>query len=371
MRPRLMIGLLCALLLAALVAASALPAPRVQAGPALQGVPRLDGYNIYFSEAFGEASRFDRGPNGLSRFAGLLQMLGANLYTLEWRTGIPTDADLLVLAGPATDLGADQTAWLWAYLQNGGRLLLVAEPVVGNYKALPFDKGLLALMWVDMGLRARNDAVVVEGELHEVIPPVGKVEEGAPTPEPPAPVVMPVLVEDFTTGGLNGASAISDGVTGELAFFLARSLEVDSTPRDATVTTLISSPETYYGEVAFAQYLADGLVEYNIGADTTRSALALAASFEKPGTGTRLVLIGDRHFATNAHGFQTSPPYSGAFLYPGNVRFMLNAVAWLLSTDPVAGELSFPDPAETATPTITPSPTPSPMPPTATPEPAS
>lgn len=99
--------------------ASALPPNRVQAGTALQGVPRLDGKNIYFSEAFGEASRFDRGPTGLSRFAGLLRLLGANLYTLEWRTGIPADADLLVIAGPLTDIGPDQTAWLWAYLQNG------------------------------------------------------------------------------------------------------------------------------------------------------------------------------------------------------------------------------------------------------------
>src|SRR5690606_14879801 len=107
MRPRLVVGLLCALLLAAIVVVSALPSTRVQADTMLQGVPRLDGYNIYFSEAFGEASRFDRSGAGVSRFAGLLQLLGANLYTLEWRTGIPADADLLVIPGPVQDIGAD------------------------------------------------------------------------------------------------------------------------------------------------------------------------------------------------------------------------------------------------------------------------
>jgi len=96
MRPKILFGLICALLLAALVGASALPPNRVQAGTALQGVPRLDGKNIYFSEAFGEASRFDRGPTGLSRFAGLLRLLGANLYTLEWRTGIAAVAVFLL-----------------------------------------------------------------------------------------------------------------------------------------------------------------------------------------------------------------------------------------------------------------------------------
>lgn len=369
MRPKILFGLICALLLAALVGASALPPNRVQAGTALQGVPRLDGKNIYFSEAFGEASRFDRGPTGLSRFAGLLRLLGANLYTLEWRTGIPADADLLVIAGPLTDIGPDQTAWLWAYLQNGGRLLLITEPIVQNYKALPFDKGLLQLMWTDMGLRARNDVVVVEGGLREVAAPIEAVAEGELTPTPASPLTVPALVPVFTTTALTFDNPMADGVDGELAFFLAHSLEVDSTLRDATVTTLISSPAEFYGESAYAQYLADGIVEYNIGADTTRSALALAASFEKPDTGARVVLIGDRDFATNAAGFQTSPPYSSAFLYPGNVRFMVNAVAWLLDVAPVAGELSFPAPAETATPTITPSPTP--IPPTATPAPGS
>ncbi|NLE53075.1 MAG: hypothetical protein GX613_16880 [Chloroflexi bacterium] len=369
MRSRLVFGLLCALLLAAIVAASALPTPRVQADTALQGVPRLDGYNIYFSEAFGEASRFDRSGAGVSRFAGLLQMLGANLYTLEWRTGIPSDADLLVIPGPTQDIAADETAWLWAYLQNGGRLLLISEPMVPGVRALPSARGLMALMWTDMGLRGRDDVVVIEGGMREVLPPEEEVEDGEPTPPPPAPVEMPALVAEFTTGSLNGASGIASDVAGDLAFSVARSLEVDETLRDATVTTLISSADNFYGETEYADYLEEGLVEYNIGTDTTRSSLALAASFEKPSTGTRVVLIGDREFATNTAGFQTSPPYSSAFLYPGNVRFMLNAVAWLLGAEPVAGELSFPSPADTATPTITPSPTP--IPPTATPEPAS
>ena len=72
--------------------------------------------------------------------------------------------------------------------------------------------------------------------------------------------------------------------------------------------------------------------------------------------------VGDREFATNGGGFETSPPYSGAFLYPGNVRFMLNAIAWLLDAEPVAGEVSFPEPGPTATPTLTPTPTPTPLP---------
>ena len=80
--------------------------PTVQADNLLQNVPRLDGMKVYFSEANGEASRFDRTATGLSHFAGLLGELGANLYTLEWRTGVPADANLVVIAGPANALQA-------------------------------------------------------------------------------------------------------------------------------------------------------------------------------------------------------------------------------------------------------------------------
>ena len=48
------------------------PITQVSAANLLQDAPSLDGYKIYFTEANGEASRFDRSAEGLSRFAGLL-----------------------------------------------------------------------------------------------------------------------------------------------------------------------------------------------------------------------------------------------------------------------------------------------------------
>src|SRR5215470_8874766 len=106
--------------------------PTAQADALLQDQPRLDGVNIYFAESEGEASRFDRLDTGLSRFAGLMRQLGANLYTLEWHTNFPTDADLVVIAGPTNDLQPDQVARLWSYVNNHGRLLLLANPTPAN-----------------------------------------------------------------------------------------------------------------------------------------------------------------------------------------------------------------------------------------------
>src|SRR5215207_11289341 len=136
------------------------PETMVEASAMIQDVQRLDGINIYFTEAAKEPSRFDRSNAGLSRFAGLLSLLGANLYTLEWRTGFPTDADLIVIAGPTDDLLPDQIARLWSYINNDGHILLLADPVIGTVKAFPANSGLFQLMWTDMGLRARADVVL-------------------------------------------------------------------------------------------------------------------------------------------------------------------------------------------------------------------
>lgn len=337
--------------------------PKAQADNFLQDVPRLDGYHIYFSESAGEASRFDRSGTGLSRLAGLIELLGANMYTLEWRNGIPADADLVVIAGPTADLPAEQIAWLWSYVQDGGRLLLLADPIVGTSKAFKARAGLFQLMWDDMGLRGREDVVVTEsGETRQVIPPVPKPKADQPTPTPPAAVDVPVLISEFSATSVNTLHPIGSGLTGGLHFSGARSIEVDSAPRQSQVTPLVYSDSTFYGEIEFGTYLQLGYVQFNIDTDTTRTSLALAAAMDNIATEGRVVLIGDRDFATNGSGLQTSPAYSASFVYPDNPRFLLNAVAWLLGVESNASLLTFPTPGPTATPTTTPSPTPSPEP---------
>lgn len=357
MRRIIPLAVFALILIATIVVAIGTPStPRAEAEDILMGLPSLDGFQVYFAEANGEASRFDRTEEGLSRLAGLIQMMGADLYTLEWRTGIPDDADLLIMAGPRTDMSTDQAAWLWAYLQNGGRLLLIADPMIDGNRALSMTRSFFDLVWSDMGIRGRNDVVVAQGELRSVIPPTEEPGDEEAEMPPAEPVEVPELLPNFTTGILNPTHPITANLTDELVFFAARSLEADETPREAVITTLISSSSEYYGETEFGVFQETGFAEYNIGVDTTRSELSLAAAYENAKTGTRLVLIGDRDFATNHAGLQTSPPYSPSFLYPGNVRFLLNAVSWLLNAESV--EMTFPTPGPTVTPTITPSPTP-------------
>jgi hypothetical protein len=353
----------------ALASISFPPTLTVQAEELLQEVPRLDGYRVYFSESQAEASRFDRSSQGVSRFAGLLQILGAELYTLDWNKDIPPDADMVVMVGPTADLSPEQSARLWSYINSNGRVLLLAEPLIPRIRdgvhtfdvnrALPGERGFFQLTWADLGIRARDDVVVTEGDMHTVLVPVE--EEDAP----PLQVEMPMLVFNFTTDNVDAVHPITRGFDSDVAFFGARSIEFDASIQPFETTPLVFSGSEFYGEMSFAQYLADGIAEYNIGTDVSRGPKALAAAVENPRLGTRMVVIGDRDFITNGGGFITSPPFSAGFVYPGNVRFILNSVVWLMDVDSEdTVELAFPTAGPTVTPTVTPT-----LTPTATPEP--
>jgi uncharacterized repeat protein (TIGR01451 family) len=352
------------------------PAP-AQAELLLQDTPRLDGYKIYFTEADGEASRFDRSDVGLSRFAGLLSELGATLETLEWRTSFPSDADLIVIAGPAQDLDASKTARLWTYLNNGGKLLFLAEPLAWERqrpRGLGLESGIFQLLWTDLGVRVRNDIVLTEGVVPTFLPapvvqevPAAEVVTADATAEVSAEATaeaaaVPTATQpfapapqlNFTTQDLSDDSAITEDLGQPLAFFTARSLEIDLAVRDYPVQPLAFSSSEFYGENNFPDFYDTGVAVYNIGQDVPPGFLPLAAAYENPNTNSRLVLIGDRDFATNSGGMQSSPPNTGAFLYPGNVRFLLNSVTWLLGVEPV--EISLPTPGATSTPTMVPTP---------------
>lgn len=357
-----------ALVAALLLASGAFdrPAPQAAAAPLLQGVPRLDGVRIYFSEANGAASRFDRGPQGVSRFAGLLRLLGADLYTLEWHRVIPADADLVVIAGPTQDLTAEQVARLWLYMSDGGRVLLLANPTALGSRAFAMRTGLFRLLVDDLGVRGRDDVMVIEGMREvPVFPP--PATPGEPTATPPPPEEVFALITDFLAEHRNVGHPITTELEGPFAFFGARSIEIEpQLPAGVTASPLLFSFGDYFGERAFAEYERTGVAEYHPTGDTQRDRQPLAAAITDSRSGLRMVLVGDREFATNGGGLQTSPAYSRGYLYPDNARFLLNAVVWLLETEVEPVPLEFATPAPTGSPTPLPSPTP--VPPTATPE---
>lgn len=308
-----------------------------------QDVHRLDGYSIYFSEEDREANPYDRSDEGASLFAGLLSNLGATVRTLDWRQGIPEDADLVIMAGPTRYVGVAELARVWHYLSNGGAVLLFVDPLLtttdeaGNL-VTDINRSITAeffdLTWQEFGIGVRGDVVVVED-------------------------ASAGLRSDIIATDIDPTHPITAGLREPLAFFTARSVACDASIQSYQATPLVFSSDDHYGEASFAAYLLEGTAAFNIGIDTPRGPLPLAAASENRLTGGRLVIVGDRDFVTNGKGMQTSPISSAGFLYPGNAYFLLRAVGWLVGADSMPTEqLSFPTPGPTASPTPVPTPTP-------------
>jgi hypothetical protein len=157
---------------------------------------------------------------------------------------------------------------------------------------------------------------------------------------------------------VNPDHAITSAIDGDLAFFGARSIDLDNfaITDDVVVEPLVFTDSLYYGETEYNAYLETGIVEYNVGVDTGRGTLPLAAAITMVDNSARMILIGDRDFMINGKGFQTSPSFTDSFVFPGNVNFLLQATSWLLETEVEIVE--FPTPGATNTPTLAPSPTP-------------
>lgn len=344
-----------------LVTLSLVAVSSIRSQPPQQAVPDLTGRVIYFSESNDEANLFDRSEFGMSRFAGLLQLAGAQLMPLDWRRDVPPDADVVLVGGPLKNLNNAQVARLWAYLNNGGRVMLLVDPLVltldRGVRTMVYNdsneatKGIFELTWPDLGVRARDDVVLRED-----------VEDVAVSSEMGIPgIEAQSEISHFAATRVGADHPILDGIEGELQFFGARSVEFDASIQPFEASALVYTPDGFYGETAYEEYLTGGPAPFYTAEDTSPDGLVVAAASENPTTGARIVVIGDRELLTNGFGLQTSPPNSTNFLYPNNVTLGLNTIGWLLGAEQNAEvELTFepPLPTATVTPTFAPTATP-------------
>ena len=113
---------------------------------------------IYFTASHNEmpidgAGAYDAG-HGLSKLADWLRARNFDLEALDLtvRREVPSDAALIVVAGPRARFSKAESELLRAYLRDqAGRLILMLEPVSPNT-----DLGLDSLISDDWGIRADN-----------------------------------------------------------------------------------------------------------------------------------------------------------------------------------------------------------------------
>jgi ABC-type uncharacterized transport system involved in gliding motility auxiliary subunit len=240
---------------------------------------------VYFLEGHDERDPNSSAEDGYSDVADKLREQNYEVRPLKLAITetVPSDAAVVVIAGPRRQLLDDELTRLQSYLASGGRALVMQDPF--------FDTGLNVVL---SNWQVRFGAGYVIDPIYHL----------ARYPDVPSPATYRY-------------SPITKDMERLVTYFpVARPIEQSAaTPEGVTYASLAETTEQSWSET--------GATEGRDESDLL-GPLTLVASVESPpmfGTGetkTRIVLIGDADFAINA-----------VAQVPGNTQLFLNAINWL------------------------------------------
>jgi ABC-type uncharacterized transport system involved in gliding motility auxiliary subunit len=249
---------------------------------------------VFFVTGHGEADiKDEETANGYGGVVKALANEGINCDTLSLveQAEVPKSAAAVVIAGPTKRYLPNEVAALKGYLDQGGRLLVLAEPRV------------------DIGLDDVLQSYGVELNNDEIIDPFSRMAQQS---------------LDVAVGLQYGQSEITKGFSEITLFPAARSLTSLSQGDVPRPLALVTSSPKAFGETNF-KLLDDGRADPE-GKKTGSLAIALQATKKVPATAkdkradeTRLVVFGDSEFANNRW----------SQVGPGNEDLFMNTVSWL------------------------------------------
>lgn len=280
---------------------------------------------VYFIEGHGEKAHTSPDRDGYSSVSAALGLdnFAVESLLLAQQPAVPDNATVVVVAGPQTDLLPSELEALRTYLNRGGKLLLLIDPPITNDTPVP--NGLFGLTR-EWGIDVGTDVVVDASGVGQLFGADASVPVAANYPFHP----------------------ITDRFNLLTAYPLARSVSaVSGNPDGRVAETFIETSAQSWVE-ANIDGLATGQVEMNeeagdrpgpitigmavsVPAPLPETASVETEEVEAPADGTsvededappppetRLVVIGDSDFASNATvGIQ------------GNRDMFLNTVNWL------------------------------------------
>jgi ABC-type uncharacterized transport system involved in gliding motility auxiliary subunit len=272
---------------------------------------------VYFVQGHGEkdTTSADRtGYNGITT-ALTSDNFVVDKVVLAQQTAVPADADVLVIAGPRTDFLAPEIDMLKAYLAQGGKLLIMLDPVLKPDQ--PQLTGLEALL-KDWGISADHDIVLDVSGMGRLIGTDESVPVAASYPSHP-------ITQNFNL---------------LTAYPLARSMTpIEGGTSGHTAQPIIETSRSSWGETDL-KGLAGGQPAKADESDK-KGPVPLGDAVSAPATPsgtkpdpkagdnqpdkkaeTRLVAIGDSDFASNA-----------ALGVQGNRDLFLNTINWLVQQE--------------------------------------
>jgi ABC-type uncharacterized transport system involved in gliding motility auxiliary subunit len=246
---------------------------------------------VYFLTGHQERDPDDGGDTGYTTVAGWLRSLNYEIKTLNLALStepIPSDATVIVIAGPQKKLLENEPTQLQTYLASGGRALIMQDP---------FSEADLNVFLFNWQVRFEDGIVIDQMRFidNPTYPATDNYQYSTITKD------MNGLITLFPSA--RGISQIGDAASAGV-----------------TYTPLVETTDQSWGETSQETVELD--------AADVPGPLALAASIESQpmlsdgsdgeGAKTRIVLIGDSDFASNA-----------AADAPGNGVLFLNAINWL------------------------------------------
>ena len=246
---------------------------------------------VYFVTGHGE--RDPRGSDELG-FDQLRQALEAKNYVVQDLSllitpQVPEDALAVIIAGATAPLATAEVEALATYLDDGGGLVVLADPLPGTAED-PLAT-FLASRW---GLDLRRDLIV---DLSSSMPLAAIAASYA---DHPVTEKLQSLATYFPT---------------------SRSLGVAPSAEGTTRTELILTGSNSWGETELEGMSPETTIEFNDGADTP-GPLVVGATAEDSVHAARLVVIGDSDFGANAD-----------FYGLGNGDLLVNSIDWAAGQD--------------------------------------
>jgi ABC-type uncharacterized transport system involved in gliding motility auxiliary subunit len=251
--------------------------------------------NVYFVTGHGEKSPQATGDQSYSMAKTTLEKKNYTVKELNLLTskGIPEDANVLVIAGPTQPLLTEEVQLISDFLANGGSAIVMEDPSgsVGEDPLVDY----VSQVW---GIKFGNDVLIdANGDQYFQNPfiAVGGTTEN-----------HPIITDELKNQAF--------------LFQIARSVSAAETTASSTQVEVIMTGNQAWAETDLAS-LNDGSYQPDQGTDIVGS-VPLVTTGENSSTNTRIVVVGDSDFGTNA--------FQNAYGDPG---LFINMVDWAAGQD--------------------------------------
>jgi ABC-type uncharacterized transport system involved in gliding motility auxiliary subunit len=268
---------------------------------------------VYFVQGHGEK---DTGDSERTGYSAISEALGRDNYGVEklvlaQQKEVPTDASVVVLGGPRSDLLQQEADMVRRYLEKGGHLLVLLDPPDPKGAPTPVLDGLLKEWSVDAG----NNVVIDASGVGQIFGGDASVPVAATYGQHPITDRFNLLTAYPLARSVAPTTSATEGRVAQTI--------ISTSPRSWAETNLASS-----GEVALNPEAGDKPGPVSIGVAITAPAKTetppatpasnTAQGEQPPKPESRMAVIGDSDFVANyALGIQ------------GNRDLFMNVVNWL------------------------------------------